>query len=65
MHIIKPIYYKKMYLLLKETFFLITYHQININNQKDVNAGASGPASIALVTFSYILDLIRKNKLKK
>lgn len=37
----------------------------DINNQKDVNAGASGPASIALVTFSYILDLIRKNKLKK
>ena len=33
--------------------------------QKYVNAGGSGPASSALVTYSYIVDKLRKKELKK
>ncbi len=37
----------------------------DINKQKDVNAGASGPASISLVAFTYILNLMKNKKIKK
>lgn len=37
----------------------------NRNNQKRVKAGGSGPACIGLVTFTYILDLIKKKKIKR
>lgn len=33
--------------------------------KQDVKAGASGPTSSALVTYSYIFDLMKKGKLKK
>ena len=36
----------------------------DLNNQ-EVNAGGSGPACIALVTYGYILNKMRKHKLKK
>ena len=36
----------------------------DINNQ-EVYAGGSGPACIPLVTYGYILDKMKKNRLKK
>lgn len=37
----------------------------DLNNQKEVKAGGSGPVCSALVNYSYILDLLRKKKVKK
>lgn len=37
----------------------------DINTHKEYNAGASGPSSCALVTYSYILDQLKKKKLKR
>ncbi len=34
-------------------------------NKQDVKAGASGPTSSGLVTYSYIIDQMKKGKLKK
>ena len=36
-----------------------------IYNHNEKYAGASGPACIALVTYSYIFELMKKNKLKR
>ena len=37
----------------------------DLKKQKDVKAGASGPACSALVTYSYIYKMMKKKKLKK
>ena len=35
------------------------------DNQKDVNAGGSGPACSALVVYSYIYSLLKDKKIKR
>ena len=59
--------------------YLATYHYINLDSrysdcgvmlydlekQKEVHAGGSGPACSALVVYSYIFDLLKKKKVKK
>ena len=37
----------------------------DLDKQKDVNAGGSGPACSALVLYSYIYSLLRERKIKK
>lgn len=37
----------------------------NLDKQKEVKAGGSGPVCSALVTYSYIFDLLKKKKLKR
>ena len=37
----------------------------DLNNQKDVNAGGSGPVCSALVVYSYIYDLLKNKKIKR
>ena len=37
----------------------------DLNNQKDVNAGGSGPVCSALVLYSYIYDLLKNKKIKR
>ena len=37
----------------------------DLEGQKDVRAGGSGPVCSALVVYSYIYDLLKKKKLKR
>ena len=37
----------------------------DLDKQKDIKAGGSGPACSALVTYSYIFDKLKKKELKK
>ncbi len=37
----------------------------DLNNQKEVKAGGSGPVCSALVNFSYIYQMLRKKKMKR
>ncbi len=37
----------------------------DLEKQKDVHAGGSGPACAPLVTYSYLFDLMKKGKLKR
>ena len=60
----------KEYMLKKYKIALNNYDDCGVllydlDHQKEVNAGASGPASSALVTYSYIYKLMQEKKLKK
>ena len=37
----------------------------NLDSQKEVKAGGSGPVCSALVVYSYIYNLMKKKKIKK
>ena len=37
----------------------------DLNKQKEVNAGGSGPVCSALVVYSYIYDLLKNKKIKR
>ena len=37
----------------------------DLNKQKEVNAGGSGPVCSALVVYSYIYELLKNKKIKR
>lgn len=64
MKILKELLLKEHHITLSDNYYDCGCMLYDINKQ-DVGAGASGPTSSALVTYSYIINEMKKGKYKK